>query len=40
MLRDDYPVQLIKFKRAMAAKTKTKYYYSSHNLAARVSFDT
>jgi len=34
MSRDDYAV------RAMAAKTKTKHYYSAHNVATRVSFDT
>ena len=27
MSRDDHDVQLIKFERAMAAKTKTKHYY-------------
>jgi len=37
---DDYAVQLIKFEQAMAAKTKTKHYYSAHNVATRVSFDT
>jgi len=26
--------------RAMAAKTKTKRYYSAHNIATRVSFGT
>jgi len=26
--------------RTMAAKTNTKHYYSTHNLATRVSFDT
>jgi len=41
MSRDDHAVQLIvKFERAMAAKTKTKHYYSAHNVATRVSFDT
>jgi len=36
MSRDDNAVQLI----AMAAKTKTKHYYSAHNVATRVSFGT
>jgi len=36
--RDDHTVQLIKFERAMAAKTKTKDYYSARNIATRVSF--
>jgi len=39
MSRDHYAVQLIKFEPAMAAKTKTKHYYSAHNIATRVSFD-
>ena len=33
-------VQLIKFKQAMVAQTKTKHYYSPHNLAKRASFIT
>jgi len=37
MSRDDHAV---KFKRAMAAKTKTKHYYSTHNVARRVGFGT
>jgi len=37
---DDHAVQLIKFERAMAAKTKTKHYYSAHNIATGVSFGT
>ena len=28
------------FERAMAAKMKTKHYYSAHNIATRVSFGT
>jgi len=39
MSRDDHAVQLIKFERAMVAKTKTKRYYSTHNVATRDSFD-
>jgi len=38
MSRDDHAVQLIKFEWSQAAKTKTKHYYSTHNLATRVSF--
>ena len=34
MLRDDHAVELI---RAMAAKMKTKHFYSAHNVATRVS---
>ena len=37
---DDHAVQLTKFERAMATKTKIKHYYSAHNLATRVSFGT
>jgi len=37
---DDHAVQLIKFEQAMASKTKTKRYYSAHNIATRVSFGT
>jgi len=40
MSRDDHTVQLIKFERAMAAKAKTKHYYSTHNIATRVGFGT
>ena len=40
MSRDDNAVQLIKFERAMAAKTKTKHYYNAHNVATRVRFGT
>ena len=38
MSRDDHAVRST--DRAMAAKTKTKRYYSAHNVATRVSFDT
>jgi len=38
MSHDDHAVQLIKFKRAMTAKTKTKRYCRAHNIATRVSF--
>ena len=38
--RDDHAVQLMKFEQAMAAKTKTKHYYSAHNLATTVNFGT
>jgi len=38
MSRVDHAVRLIKFVRAMAAKTKTKHYYSAHYIATRVSF--
>ena len=38
MSRDAHAVQLIEI--AMAAKTKTEHYYSAHNVATRVSFDT
>ena len=31
---------IYQFERAMAAKTKTKRYYSTHNVATGVSFDT
>jgi len=34
---DDHAV---KFKQAMAAKTKTKHYYSTHNVVTRVGFGT
>jgi len=33
MPRDDHAVQLIKFEQALVAKTKTKHYYSVHNIA-------
>ena len=39
-VHDEHAVQLMKFERAMAAKTKTKHYYSAHNIATRVSFGT
>jgi len=39
-VKDETSIQLIKFERAMAAKTKTKHYYSAHNIATRVSFGT
>jgi len=31
---------MIAIDRAMAAKTKTEHYYSAHNVATRVNFDT
>jgi len=34
MSRDDHAVRLIKFERAMAAKTKTKHYYDRVTVAA------
>ena len=37
MSRDDHAVAN---DRAMAAKTKTEHYYSAHNVATTVSFDT
>jgi len=40
MSHDDHAVQLLKFKRAMAAKEKTKHYYSTHKVATRVCFGT
>jgi len=35
---DDHAVQLIKFEQAKASKTKTKHYYSAHNITTRVGF--
>jgi len=40
MSHDDHAVQLIKFEQAMVAETKTKHYYSAHNIATRVRFGT
>jgi len=37
MSRDDH---VVKFEQAMAAKTKTKHYYSTYNVATRVGFGT
>jgi len=36
----DQAVQMQLIKRAMAAKPKTKHYYSAHNIATRMSFGT
>jgi len=36
MSHDDHGVQLITFELAMAAKQKTKHFYSAHNIATRV----